>query len=247
MTITVHHLGISQSERIVWLLEELGIDYKLILHTRDPVLAPKSLEEIPGNRTGKSPFIVDDTVSPPIGLNESGAICDYIIGMYGNGRFQIEPGQPNYAEYLYWFHYANASLLPAMTTSMFLQGAQAPKEAMMTKFAESRIAAAIQSVDDRLATNKWLAGDTFTAADIMSMFPLSTQRYYGPSYSLKTHSNVLRWLRDCAARPAFQKAMEKGDPEMEVYLHADPPAKTMIEGGGTKSDVWKKGRAGPNM
>nr|POE86608.1 glutathione s-transferase 3 [Quercus suber] len=241
--ITLHHLGVSQSERIVWLLEELGLDYKLTLHTREPLLAPKSLEAVPGNKTGKSPFIVDDAVSPPLGLSESGAICDYIIGMYGNGQFQLKPGHPNYAEYLYWFHYSNANLQSNMITSMFLSHANAPEGTMILQFASQRLHASLQLYDDRLKSNKWLAGDEFTAADIMSVYPLTTQRYFGPpNLSLKEYPNMLRWLQDCAARPAYQSAMQKSDPEMQLLLDAEPPAKGLMELGGVTSDAWKKGK-----
>nr|POE72955.1 glutathione s-transferase 3 [Quercus suber] len=240
--ITLHHLGISQSERIVWLLEELGLDYKLVRHTREPLLAPKSLEAVPGNTTGKAPFISDDAVSPPLSLSESGAICDYIIALYGNGRFQLKAGHPNFADYLYWFHYSNANLQSNLLNSMFLSHANAPEGTRILKAAEQRLHAGLQLYDDRLRSNKWLAGDEFTAADIMSVFPLTTQRYFGPpNLSLKDYPNILRWLQDCAARPAYSSAMQKGDPEMQLLLEAEPPAKGLMELGGTASDSWKKG------
>lgn len=236
--LTIHHLGVSQSERIVWLCEELGLEYKLVKHTRDPLVSPQSLKDVPGNDTGKSPFIEDSTAG--ITLSESGAICEYIIQKYGNGRFALKPTDKHYADYLYWLNYSNGTLQPAMLVSMFVENAGGPEDAMIRQFAAQRLDASFKLLDDHLKNNKWLAGDEFTAADIMSVYPLTTQRYFGPQSSLKGHDNLLRWLQDCAARPAYQKAMEKGDPEMKPLLEAEPPSKGMFELGGVTSDHWKK-------
>lgn len=108
--IILHHLGVSQSERIVWLLEELGLEYKLIKHNRAPALAPDSLKNVPGNKTGKSPFIEDPDAG--ITLSESGAITDYIIWKYGNGRLALKPDHKNFADYLHWKDFSNATLQP---------------------------------------------------------------------------------------------------------------------------------------
>src|ERR1700761_3399963 len=85
--LTVHHLGVSQCERVLWLLEELGLHYELVKHTRDPLLSPKTLKDVPGNTLGKSPFVVDSESG--LTMNESGAIVEYIIHKYGNGRFAV--------------------------------------------------------------------------------------------------------------------------------------------------------------
>ena len=104
MTIVVHHLGISQSERILWLLEELGLEYKLVKHVRDPVMAPESLKSVPGNKPGKAPFIEDTDAG--ITLSESNAITDYIIFKYGNGRLALPTSNNNFEDYLYWKDFA---------------------------------------------------------------------------------------------------------------------------------------------
>ena len=101
---------------------------------------------------------------------------------------------------------------------MFLSGAQLSPENPMQGFANQRIHAAYQLMDDHLASNKWLAGDEFTAADTMSVYPVTTQRYWGPQISLEKYPNILRWLKDCSARPAYQRAMEKGDPDMVSFV-----------------------------
>ncbi|USW48173.1 Putative glutathione S-transferase, Thioredoxin-like superfamily, glutathione Transferase family [Septoria linicola] len=238
MTITLHHLGISQSERNVWLLEELGLEYKLVHHTRDPVMAPESLKSVPGNETWKSPFIEDDQAK--VTLSESAAIMEYIIQRYGRGKFALKPDDKHYADYLYWFHYANGTLQANMVTSMFLAAAQLSPDIMIQQFADQRLHAGVKLMDDRLKDNKWLAGDEFTAADMISLYSVTTQRYFGPLVNLAPYSNLLRWIQDCAARPAYQRAMEKGDPEMKPLTSAEAPTKGLMETGGTAGDSWKK-------
>lgn len=237
--ITVHHLGISQSERIVWLLEELGLEYKLVIHTRDPLLAPESLTSIPGNDTGKAPFIEDSVAG--ISLSESGAICEYLAQRYAHGKFTLQPSDMHYPDYLYWLHYANGTLFPAFSTEMFLGHAEGVADnAMMKKFSKSRIDAALKHVDERLRTNTWLAGEDFTIADMMTVYIATTQRYWGPQVSLEGYNNILRWLKDCTARPAYQQAMQKGDPEMKVLNEAEAPKVSMMAAGGALSSHWKK-------
>jgi glutathione S-transferase len=200
MVLRVHHLGISQSERIVFLCEELGIPYELKLHTRAPMLSPESLKSIPGNVTGKAPFI-EDTDSD-ITLSESGAVAEYIIQRHGNGRLSVKPSEPNYAQYLYWFHWSNATLQPQMSASMWPS-----PDAMTAKFREARLHAALSAMDSRLAETKWLAGEDFTVADIMPVWTLTSQRHWGPALSLSPYPNILRWLQDIGARPGYQQAV----------------------------------------
>ena len=106
--LTVHHLRISQSERIVWLCEELSIPYQLVNYERDPLtrLAPANYKALHPFET--APVIVDGSVV----LSESGAIIEYIIARYGQGRLSVRPEAPNYADYLFWFHFANGSMMP---------------------------------------------------------------------------------------------------------------------------------------
>ncbi len=106
--ITVHHLGVSQSERIVWLCEELDIDYELKLYPRDPetMMAPESYRKL--HPMGIAPIISDDELV----LAESGAIIEYIITRYGKGRLAVAPDHKDYADYLFWFHFANGTLIP---------------------------------------------------------------------------------------------------------------------------------------
>lgn len=200
MVLTVHHMGISQSERIVFLCEELGIPYELKIHTRAPMMAPESLKSVPGNITGKSPFIEDSDSN--ITLGESGAIAEYIIHRHGNGRLSVKPSEANYDQYLFWFHWSNATLQPQMAASMFPSS-----DEMTAKFREARLHAAVRAMESRLAESKWLAGDEFTVADIMPVWTLTTQRHWGPALDLTGYPNILRWLQDIGARPGYQRAV----------------------------------------
>lgn len=237
--LVIHHLSISQSERILWLCEELGLPYKMVKHTRDPITAPESLKSVLGNETGKSPFLEDPDAG--ITLSESGAICEYIINRYGHGKLSIAPSEKDYPDYLHWFHYANASLQPALICAMFVNMVKDVSSSDPAKqFAEHRLTAPLQLIDSRLKDNKWLAGEDLTAADIMTVYTLTTQRYWGPPISLAPYPNIVRYLRDCAARPAYQRAMEKGDPEMRPLIDAEPPAEGLLTAGGVNSSHWKK-------
>ncbi|KAI9660430.1 MAG: hypothetical protein M1821_009780 [Bathelium mastoideum] len=235
--LTVHHLGIAQSERVVWLCEELGIPYNLVKHTRAPILAPESLKNLPGNGTGRAPFIEDSAAN--VTLSESGAVCEYIIHRYGDGRLAAKPTDQNYADYLHWFHFVNGSLQPAMITSMWMRIAEIPEDKQVMQLIRARQNGTLQYVDDRLKSNKWLAGSDFTAADIMAVYTLSTQRYYTP-LDLGPFPNIVRWLGDCGSRDAYKRAMEKGDPEMKLLLGAQPPEKSLLQTDGVNSGHWKK-------
>jgi glutathione S-transferase len=170
--LTVHHLGISQSERIVWLCEELSIPYQLVNYERDPLtrLAPANYKALHPFET--APVIVDGSVV----LSESGAIIEYIIARYGQGRLSVRPEAPNYADYLFWFHFANGSMMPVQ-----------------------------------------FAGADFTAADIIMLFPLTTMRVFAPR-DISGNPNVLAYLQRIGARPAYRRAMQKGDPTLKPLL-----------------------------
>lgn len=237
MTLIVHRLGISQSERILWLCEELEIPYQMVKHVRHPVLSPPSLMNLPGNEVGKAPFVEDTETG--LKMAESGAICEYIIFTYGSGRLYAKPSDPNYFAFLYWWHYSNASCQPTMVCSMFINMANVPAETPIKQFADDRLEAMLKHIDDRLAQSKWLAGAEFSAAEVMTVYALTTQRYFGPLANLGPYKNVLRWFGDCAARPAYQRAMKKGDPEMHLLLGAEPPRDYMMAYNGIESDHWK--------
>lgn len=241
MVLKLHHLGVSQSERILFLLEEMRVDYDLIKYTRDPTMAPKSFKDLPGNKTGQAPFFEDTEAG--ITLSESGAICDYILGKYKSQskvKMTREFGEPGYADYLYYFHFANATLQPAMAQVMLLSLVKAPADHMMVQYVNAGMHRCLKILDTHLEDHKWLAGDDFTAADCMIVYSLTTKRYYGPLVSYESYPNVVRYLKDIGERPAYRRAMEKGDPEMQVLLGAEAPEKSLVEVGGVTSDIWKK-------
>ena len=211
--LTVHHLGISQSERIVWLCEELGIPYELKHYKRQPVtmLAPPEIMAL--NPLGSAPVITDAELV----LAESGAIMEYIIAKYGEGRLALGPSHPDFAQYLYWFHFANGTLQPAMGRSMVLRRLNLPADNPIAVAMTGRLERALRLVEKRLGAVPYFAGNEFTAADIISVFSLTTMRFFMP-VDLAPYPNVLRYLQRIGARPAYQRAMKKGDPEMTPML-----------------------------
>ena len=211
--LTVHHLGKSQSERIVWLCEELGIPYQLKRYTRDPVtmLAPAEYKAL--HPIGAAPVITDGDLL----LAESGAIVDYIMAKYGNGRLVLGPDEPDFAQFLYWFHFANGTLQAGMGRLMILNRLKLAQDNPMLVATRTRVDRAFDLVDARVRDAEYLAGDTFTTADIMMGFSLTTMRYFQP-YDLSRCPNVLKYLGRIGARPAYRRAMEKGDPGMALLL-----------------------------
>ena len=211
--LTIHHLGKSQSERIVWLCEELDLPYELKRYERDPVtmLAPPQLRQV--HPMGAAPVITDGELV----LAESGAIVQYLIARHGGGRLALDAAHPDFAQYLYWFHFANSNLQPHMGRNMILGRLQLPPDDPVLVTAKARLARVLQHLDERLAQAAWLAGDTFTAADVMTVFSLSTMRFFAP-VDLSPYPHVQAYLRRIGERPAYQRAMRKGDPGMPLLL-----------------------------
>lgn len=247
MVLTVHHLRISQSERILFLCEELGIEYKIVHHTRDPIGAPQSLKSVPGNETGKAPFLEDPEAG--IKLSESGAICEYILAKHAAGELGSSNsekklaktyGEKGYVDYVYWYHFSNGTLQSLMNRFTFFEIGQIGDDNVARKLTNQGLHDTLKIIDARLKDNKWLAGEDFTAADIMTVYSLTSKRYFGPLINLKDYTNIVRYLGDIGKRPSYQRAMEKGDPEMQLLLGAEPPEKTLIQVGGVGSDIWKK-------
>jgi glutathione S-transferase len=210
--LTIHHLGKSQSERIVWLCEELEIPYDLKRYTRDAVtmLAPPEYKAL--HPIGAAPVITDGDLV----LAESGAIVDYIMARYGKGRLTPGTNDPGFAQFLYWFHFANGTLQAAMGRLMILNRLKLPDDNPTLAAMKARVDRAFDLVDARVREAEYLAG-SFTTADIMMGFSLTTMRYFQP-YDLARCPNVVKYLARIAARPAYRRAMEKGDPGMALLL-----------------------------
>ncbi|HEY0206521.1 MAG TPA: glutathione S-transferase [Acetobacteraceae bacterium] len=211
--LTVHHLEKSQSERITWLCEELGLPYELKLYKRDPVtiLAPPELKAL--HPQGTAPIIGDDGLV----LAESGAVMQYILGKYGQGRLAPGPDDPAFASYLYWFHFANGTLQPNMGRNMVLRRLNLPADNLVLQGMQGRLDRAMAQVEARLGEAKHLAGTELTAADIMMVFSLTTMRIFMP-LDLAPYPSILAYLQRIGARPAYRAAMHKGDPDLMPLL-----------------------------
>jgi glutathione S-transferase len=209
--ITVHHLRASQSERIVWLCEELSIPYELKAYAREPNgAAPAAYKAL--HPQGTAPIITDGSLA----LAETGAIVDYILIRHGGGRIVVGPQAPNFADYLYWLHFGNGFFVPsAMMSIVASRMAGANKQA--SQGFTGRLELAYRLSEERLGNVPYFAGPEFTAADIMMVFPLTTMRT-ATGRSLSALPNLRAYLKRIGERPAFQRAMKKGDPEMKPAL-----------------------------
>jgi len=211
--LTVHHLGKSQSERIVWLCEELEIPYELKRYARDAstMLAPADYKAL--HPIGSAPVITDGDLV----LAESGAIVDYIAIKHGGGRLRLGPDDPGFADFLYWHHFANGTLQAGMGRVMMLSRFNLPDDNPVLRMMRGRLDRAFALVEARCGEADYLAGPALTTADIMTVFSLTTMRYFLP-YDLTPFPNIRAYLARIAARPAYQRAMAKGDPGMALLL-----------------------------
>lgn len=193
--ITVHHLAHSQSERIIWLCEEIGLPYRLVRYERDTVgMAPAEYRAL--SPFGTAPVITDGDLT----LGESGAIVEYLLRTYAGGALLLEPGHPEWTGFLFWFHFANGSFIPALMLDHFAPPDAAPDP-------DGRSARAFRLIEARLGEATWLAGDTFTAADIMMCLPR-----FAMSRHLSGAPNTAAYLERLRQRPACVAAMAKAEP-----------------------------------
>ena len=211
--LTIHHLGHSQSERIVWLCEELGIPYELRHYQRDAItrLSPPELRAL--HPLGAAPVIEDGDLL----LAESAAIVEYIIARHGGGRLRLDPAHPDYTNFLYWFHFSNGNLQPVMGRLMMVSRAGLPADHPVQASVQMRLARVMQLVDARLSEATYFAGSEFTAADIMGVFSLTTMRLFQP-VNLRPYPSILTYLARIGERPAYRRAMAKGDPDLMPML-----------------------------
>lgn len=209
----IHHLAHSQSERIVWLCEELGIPYELEKYARVPVslLAPPELKAL--HPLGSAPLLEDGDLL----LAESAAIVEYIIARHGGGRLKPGPAHPDYAAFLYWFHFSNGTLQPAIIRLVFLNRAGLPADHPVQASVQGRLDRVMAFVEARLGKAPYLAGREVTAADIMTVVSLTTMRLFLP-IDLAPYPNIRAYLRRIGERPAYLRAMAKGDPDLTPML-----------------------------
>jgi len=209
--LTVHHLGVSQSERIVWLCEELGIDYMLKRYERraDNRLAPDDYKAL--HPMGIAPVITDGNLV----LGESGAICDYICARYGNGRLSPKPEDPDFADHLFWFHWSNGTFMTTLMMQLVLsRGAEGNPAAA---FVEDRSRRGWAMVEKRLGETPFFGGRNLTTADIMMVYCLTTSRAFRGT-SIDPYPNLKSYLRRIGERAAYRRAMAKAEPDMTPML-----------------------------
>ena len=203
--LTVHHLGISQSERIVWLCEELGLDYELKRYDRraDNRLAPDEYKAL--HPMGIAPVITDGGLV----LGESGAICEYVNAVHGGGRLAPAPGHPEFADHLFWFHWSNGTFMATMMTQMVLNMSGAA-EGPMHAFVEERNRRGWELVEARLSEADFFGGSQLTTADIMMVYCLTTSRAFRDA-PIEGFPNLRAYLQRIGARSAYQRAMAKAE------------------------------------
>ena len=203
--LTIHHLGLSQSERIIWLCEELGVPYGLVRYEREPSMAaPPEYKAL--HPVGTAPIITDGGTV----LAETCAVVEYISRKYAGSRLLLGPDHPEFADFLFWYHYANGTVVPAFMMDMTAKRAGAPP---MT----GRTDLAFKLIEDRLGQAEWFAGKDFTAADILMVFPLTRARLVS-ARDISGMPNLLAYLQRIGERPGFQKAMAIAEPNMPPAL-----------------------------
>lgn len=216
--ITVHHLNNSRSQRILWLLEELGLAYEVKRYERDAktMLAPPELRAV--HPLGKSPVITDGALT----LAESGAIVEYLVARYGGGKLIPAEGTAERLRYLYWMHFAEGSAMPPLLLKLIFDRiesgkgmpffvrpiarriAQAVKQAMVLPNLERQL----DYMEGELAKSEWFAGAAFSAADLQMSFPLEAAASRGGLDERRP--KLWAFLKKIHARPAYQRALEKG-------------------------------------
>ena len=217
--IVVHHLNDSRSQRVLWLLEELGLPYEIVRYQRDPhtLLAPASLRTV--HPLGKSPVVVEDGEV----LAESGAIIEILADRHGGGRLAPAAGTPERARYLYWLHYAEGSAMPPLLLRLVFARVADAKMPFFARpiargiaatvrrtFIDPQIASHLDFMEGELAQREWFAGDAFSAADIQMSFPLEAASVRAGLDAGRPR--LWAWLQRIHARPAYRRALERGGP-----------------------------------
>lgn len=208
--LTVHHLGQSQSERIVWLCEELELDYELKRYERraDNHLAPDEYKAL--HPMGIAPVITDGDLV----LGESGAICDYIVTRHGQGKLVPAPDHPDFADHLFWFHWANGTF---MATAMMQLVLGFTDSVGKIPFVADRDRRGWEMVETRLGEAPFFGGRALTTADIMMGYALTTGRGFRQT-SIDGFPNLTAYLQRIGERPAYQRAMAKAEPGVDPKL-----------------------------
>ena len=214
--IKVHHLNDSRSQRVLWLLEELGLDYDVVRYERNPGsrLAPPELLAI--HPLGKSPVIEDGAIT----VAETGAVVEYLLETYGQGRLRPAPGSEEARRFTYWLHYAEGSAMPPLLLKLVFTMLPRRAPPLMRPLVKGVAAKALAGFVDpqlrihvdfweaELGRSDWFAGDQFTAADIMMSFPVEAGA--DRAFDAETKPRLKAFLERIHARPAYRRALQRG-------------------------------------
>ncbi len=201
--LVVHHLNNSRSQRILWLLEELGLDYEIKRYERDSntMLAPASLKEV--HPLGKSPVITDEGLT----LAESGAIIDYLVERYGEGKLAPPSGTPEKLRYDYWLHYAEGSAMPLLVMKLLLDNFGLENSVASTQFVAPQLKLHFDYLESELGKNTWFVGKELTAADVQMSFPVEAA---AAQLGIDASPRLKDFLERIHNRPAYKRALERG-------------------------------------
>jgi glutathione S-transferase len=217
--IVLHHLNQSRSQRVLWLLEELGVPYEIRFYERDAttMLAPPELKKV--HPLGKSPVITDADAG--LTLAESGAILEYLVQRYGDGRLRPVPGSPDAIRYLYFMHYAEGSVMPPLLMKLIFDRIKKAKMPFFAKpiarsiaqraldgFVLPQIKTHLDYLESELSARPWFTGEEFTVADVQLSFPLEAARARGGLG--ESRPRLMDFLERIHQRPAYRRALERG-------------------------------------
>jgi glutathione S-transferase len=217
--ITVHHLNNSRSQRVLWLLEELGLPYEIKPYQRDAktMLAPPELKQV--HPLGKSPVITDGDIT----VAESGAIIEYLVNTYGQGKLKPPAGTEDARRWTYWLHFAEGSAMPPLLMKLIfgrIQTAPMPffvkpiakaiARNVLTGFVDPNLKGQLDFMEAELGQRTWFAGAEFSAADIQMSFPVEAAAQRAGLDA--SRPKLMAWLKAIHARPAYRRALERGGP-----------------------------------
>ncbi|MBV9065889.1 MAG: glutathione S-transferase [Methylobacteriaceae bacterium] len=217
--IVVHHLNNSRSQRVLWLLEELGVPYEIKHYQRDKttMLAPPELRAV--HPLGKSPVVTDNGKT----LAESGAIVEYLVDTYGQGRLKPPAGTDERLRYTYWLHFAEGSAMPPFLIKLIVDRIESAKAPFFVRpiakgiaarirkgFLDRQIGSILDYIESELGKHEWFAGNEFSAADIQMSFPCEVAAMRAGSGAARP--KLAGFVERIHARPAYKRALEKGGP-----------------------------------
>ena len=215
--ITLHHLNNSRSQRILWMLEELELDYEIEFYERDSEtqLAPQALKDI--HPLGKSPVITDGDLV----IAESGAIIEYLGRTYGQNTLTPSPESSEYQQYVYWLHFAEGSLMPQLLLRLVFEKVKSAPvpffikpvtkgiaNKVMSSYVSPNIKSFLYFIEQHLSEHEWFAGQQLSGADVQMSFPLEASVARGVVDA--KHRHIIQYVQRIQSRPAYQKALKKG-------------------------------------